>query len=357
MDRKELIKKLLPGLIPVFVFIIADELWGTKIGLLVAVGTGVVEMAVTWVREQRMDRFVLLDTALLVLMGGISLVLENDIFFKLKPGLIELILCGVLGVSAFSKVNIVGLMAQRYMKDMEMNDDRLKLFRRNLKFMFWAFMLHAALVFYAAFFLSKEAWAFISGVLFYIFFVAVFVVGLLMQRIKRRKDSATEEWLPLVDEKGAVKGKAPRSHCHKGEKLLHPVVHLHVLNHQRHIFLQKRPDDKLVQPGKWDTAVGGHISFGEQLDEALKREAWEEIGLKEFSAKLVAQYVWETEMEAELVYVFVSYNYKGIHIHSDEVVEGKFWSSKKIKGNLGKDIFTPNFEHEYRMMFAEDSLT
>ncbi|TKG96940.1 NUDIX domain-containing protein [Puteibacter caeruleilacunae] len=349
MGRIELFKKLLPGFIPLFVFIAADELWGTEIGLIVAIAVGIVELIITWFREKRFDKFILFDTALLVALGGISILLHNDIFFKLKPGLIELILCAILGVSAFSSFNIVGLMSQRYLKDVQMNEQQMNQIRTTMKGMFWLFLAHTALVFYSAFFMSKEAWVFISGGLFYTLFAVFFAVEIIRQKINNKK-LMKEEWLPIVDEKGQVTGKAPRSICHKGDQILHPVVHLHVINSHKHIFLQKRPEDKLVQPGKWDTAVGGHISLGETLEESLKREAWEEIGLQNFNARLMSNYRWDTEVESELVYLFVTYDYKGINLHSDEVQEGKFWSPKQIKENLGKGIFTPNFEKEFAML-------
>ncbi|MFV0269244.1 MAG: septation protein IspZ [Draconibacterium sp.] len=109
MNRAQLLKKLLPGFIPLFVFIAADEIWGTKIGLFVAIGVGIAEMVWIAVKEKRFEKFVLFDTLLLVALGGVSILLDNDIFFKLKPGLIELILLVVLAVSAFSRVNIIGL--------------------------------------------------------------------------------------------------------------------------------------------------------------------------------------------------------------------------------------------------------
>lgn len=354
MSKSELFKKLLPGFIPIFVFIAIDEIWGTRAGLIAALVIGIGEMLWIWIREKRFDRFVLFDTALLVVLGSVSIFLDNDIFFKLKPGLVELILCAVLAVSAFSKVNIVGLMTQRYMKDMTLNDQQMTQFRKTLQLMFFVFLAHTALVFYSAFYLSDGAWAFISGGLFYILFAVIFGYEFIKQRLNFRKQVvADEEWLPIVNEKGEILGKAPRSVCHKGEKLLHPVVHLHVFNTQKQVYLQKRPMNKLVQPGKWDTAVGGHISFGETLETALKREAWEEIGLQNFSAKLVRTYRWDSEMESELVYVFVTYDYKSIHLHSDEVEEGKFWTFKQIEANLGQEILTPNFEYEYQLLKQE----
>jgi isopentenyldiphosphate isomerase len=349
MNRAQLLKKLLPGFIPLFVFIAADEIWGTKIGLFVAIGVGVAEMLYVGLKEKRFDKFILFDTLLLVVLGVVSILLNNDIFFKLKPGLIELILVAVLAISAFSKVNIIGLMGQRYMKDIAFNDAQMAQMRKSLKYLFYIFAAHTILVFYATFYLSKEAWAFISGGLFYILFGGYFLFELYKQK-RRQKAFANEEWVPLVDEQGNVTGQAPRSQVHNGSKLLHPVVHLHVINHKKALLLQKRPESKLIQPGKWDTAVGGHISAGETLEVSLQREAYEEIGLKDFSAKLQKTYVWESEVEKELIYLFTTHDFKNYHIHSDEVDEARFWTRKQIEKNIDNNIFTPNFIQEFNLL-------
>jgi len=345
------LKQLLPGFIPLFAFILIDEVWGTQAGLIAALVIGVAELLWIRIKEKRFERFVLFDTLLLLVLGGISLALHNEIFFKLKPGLVQLILCAILAFSAYSKVNIIGLMSQRYLKNVQIEEVQLQQMRANMKVMFWVFLLHTALVFYATFYLSDAAWAFISGGLFYILFGGLFVFALVRQK-RQQTVAEPEEQLPVVDESGRVVGKAPRSVCHNGSKLLHPVVHLHVRNSRGAIYLQKRPQNKLIQPGKWDTAVGGHIAFGEDLQTSLKREAWEEIGLQQFEARLVKSYVWESEVERELVYVFTTNDYDGINLHSDEVEEGRFWTARQIEANLGKGVFTPNFEHEYRMLLS-----
>ncbi|MBI5217398.1 MAG: NUDIX domain-containing protein [Bacteroidia bacterium] len=198
--------------------------------------------------------------------------------------------------------------------------------------------------------MSKEAWVFISTGLFYIIFGAYFLFEILYQKIKIRKNVANEEWLPVVDEDGKVLGKATRTACHQNKELLHPVVHLHIINNNKKIFLQKRPMSKLIQPGKWDTAVGGHISVNETLEIALKREAFEETGIKNFSANLISKYKWVSDVESELIFMFATRNAKDITTNPVEVDEGKFWSLKEINDNLGKNIFTPNFEHEFRIL-------
>ena len=74
-----------------------------------------------------------------------------------------------------------------------------------------------------------------------------------------------QEMFPLVDEQGNITGAATRGECHNGSKLLHPVIHLHVFNSKGELYLQKRPEWKDIQPGKWDTSVGGHVDLGESV--------------------------------------------------------------------------------------------
>ncbi len=157
----------------------------------------------------------------------------------------------------------------------------------------------------------------------------------------------SKEIFPLVDEQGNVIGSATRGECHSGSKLLHPVVHLHVFNSQGELYLQKRPEWKDIQPGRWDTAVGGHIDFGENVEEALKREVREELGITDFQPLFVDRYVFESLRERELVNVFRTV-YDGPVVPSDELDGGRFWSMAEIKANLDKGVFTPNFAHEFR---------
>ena len=163
------------------------------------------------------------------------------------------------------------------------------------------------------------------------------------------------EIFPIVDEAGTVVGQATRGECHSGSRLLHPVVHLHVFNTRGDVYLQKRPAWKDIQPGKWDTAVGGHLDYGETPEQALLREVREELGITDFTPVFMGKYVFESQRERELVYVHRT-TYEGpIQPSQDELDGGRFWSLQEIRSALGQGILTPNFEREFQRFFLTPS--
>ena len=147
--------------------------------------------------------------------------------------------------------------------------------------------------------------------------------------------------------------KATRGECHGGSRLLHPVVHLHVFNNTGEIFLQKRPEWKDIQPGKWDTAVGGHIDYGETPEDALLREVREELGITTFTPQWLGMYVFESQRERELVYVYQTVYDGEIRPSEAELDGGRFWTIDEIRSAIGQGVLTPNFESEF-LRFNEE---
>ena len=161
-----------------------------------------------------------------------------------------------------------------------------------------------------------------------------------------------KELFPVVDENGAVLGSMTRSEAHCGTKRLHPVVHLHVFNSDGALYLQCRAPWKEVQPGKWDTATGGHVDYGETVGEALSREVYEEIGLRpdEYVPRLLGKYVYESDIERELVYVFVTTFDGEPSPSATETTGGRFWTNDELYAAVGHNLLTPMFEKEMGRM-------
>lgn len=161
---------------------------------------------------------------------------------------------------------------------------------------------------------------------------------------------ADEEMLPVVDEHGVVLGQIPRSYAHSGAKPLHPVVHLHIIDRQGRVFLLKRSMSRSLWPGRWDTAVGGHVSFGERILEALCREASEELGLHDFNPSWIDTYVYESRTERELVFVFAIIGDYSLNPSNAEVTEGRYWTEDQILSPSCRSKITPNFLSEYKRL-------
>jgi isopentenyldiphosphate isomerase len=155
-----------------------------------------------------------------------------------------------------------------------------------------------------------------------------------------------QEILEVVDREGTVVGLARRSELHGNPSLTHRVVHVLVFNHEGELLLQKRSLAKDVAPGKWDTSVGGHVSPGEDVPDAAKREMTEELGISDVKLDFLYTHLFSDHTESELVSSF-SCVYNGeINFDPEEIEEVAFWDFGRIRENLGKDLFSKHFEEE-----------
>lgn len=153
--------------------------------------------------------------------------------------------------------------------------------------------------------------------------------------------------LPVVDTSGLVVAQSSRESCHRAH-LLHPVVHLHIIDRMGCIYLQHRGPGKKLLPNRWDAAVGGHVSYGEYAEEALHREAGEELGFYDFNPQFLECYVFENDAEKELVFVYAAVGHFDIDPCNYEVQDGRYWTPEELEAAMGRKILTPQFEIEYR---------
>lgn len=155
------------------------------------------------------------------------------------------------------------------------------------------------------------------------------------------------EYFEIVDEQDRVIGKALRSECHGNPSLVHRVAHVLVVNSRGTLLLQKRSPYKDIQPGKWDTSVGGHLNIGEDYETAAHREMKEELGIEGEDLRFLYAYALRNLVESENVRTYLC-RYDGkIAFDPVEISEVRYWTMDEIEKSIGTGIFTPNFEEEY----------
>ena len=88
------------------------------------------------------------------------------------------------------------------------------------------------------------------------------------------------EQIDIYDKNGLKLGYTEDKELAHKNGLIHKTVHLWILNDKNELLLQRRSLDNPRYPGKLEISVAGHVMAGENPVEAIKREAFEEIGIR-----------------------------------------------------------------------------
>ena len=160
------------------------------------------------------------------------------------------------------------------------------------------------------------------------------------------------EFFDIYDEAGNRLGIAARSECHGNPALIHCTAHV-VVKHPETgaLLLQKRRMDKDIQPGKWDTAVGGHLMLGEDYLEGARRELAEELGITgNVELKELFDMQLRNDLESEDIRIFGLWIGGPFKFQREEIDEVRFWSAKALFEPGNQALFTPNLVRELDML-------
>lgn len=91
---------------------------------------------------------------------------------------------------------------------------------------------------------------------------------------------STEELVVLVDELGTPTGTAPKSSVHTTDTPLHFAFSCHVTNAAGEVLVTRRALSKATWPGVWTNSFCGHPGPGEDLHDAIRRRAAQELGME-----------------------------------------------------------------------------
>jgi isopentenyldiphosphate isomerase len=160
-------------------------------------------------------------------------------------------------------------------------------------------------------------------------------------------DPSEELLTHVTDDDATVLGGIRRKAVHGNPSLVHRAVHVLIVSGHGRLLLQKRSMTKDVQPGKWDTSVGGHVGYGQSYEEAARRETEEELGLVLGEITFLYPSRIRNLIESENIWTYLYQSDGPFRPDAGEVDEVRFWSRLEIEQALGTGAFTSNFEEEF----------
>ena len=89
--------------------------------------------------------------------------------------------------------------------------------------------------------------------------------------------------IPIVDENDNIIGYKDREH--KRSEDIFRITHVWIFNKKNQFLIAKRHHSKKVSPNKWSPAVAGTVEEGESYESNARKEAEEELGLKNLNLK------------------------------------------------------------------------
>lgn len=181
--------------------------------------------------------------------------------------------------------------------------------------------------------------------------VQIIIVAIILGEMIRlgilNKKLRKEEWLPVVNERGEVEGKIAKSvSCETKNKHMHPMVRI-VLMYNGMLYLQPRPADSILDPGKLDYPFEKYMKYSHNVEEAAQNSIKSEEGREDIPMRFLLKYVFENDAIKRMMYLYVvdindAEMFDGLHLEG-----GKLWSPSQIDDNMKTGIFSEIFEQEY----------
>lgn len=106
--------KFLLDFFPVLLFFIAYKLYGIFVATAVAIMASFIQVLAVWIKHRRLEKMHVITLLLIILLGGATLILQNEVFIKWKPTAVNwLFALAFLLSQFFGEKNLV----QRMMED------------------------------------------------------------------------------------------------------------------------------------------------------------------------------------------------------------------------------------------------
>ncbi len=192
-NKAQALSLFFAGLLPVIAFTLIEEYYGTMGGLIAGMVFGVGEISWELYRYKKVQKITWIGNGLLLVLGGISLISSEGIWFKLQPALMEGAFALVLwGSVIMGKPLFLYLAEQQGQTFPDVIKERMNGITLRSGFFF---AIHTGLAVWAALKWSTTAWALLKGIGLTVSFIAYLFAEMLLVRraILKQKISETSD--------------------------------------------------------------------------------------------------------------------------------------------------------------------
>lgn len=142
-------------------------------------------------------------------------------------------------------------------------------------------------------------------------------------------ERARQEPVIIVDEHNRRVGIVPR-HEMRARRLPHRATYIFVFDTRGRLLVQKRTDTKDMYPGFYDLAAGGVVAAGESYAESARREAEEELGIRDTALAECFEFYYEDEKNRCFGQVFTCTHDGPFSLQPEEVASAEFYDLSEI---------------------------
>ena len=165
-----------------------------------------------------------------------------------------------------------------------------------------------------------------------------------------------DEMVDIIDKNNKVLYKTTKSEAHQ-KGLLHRTVISEVID-SRGRWLLFNPSDHKQDTGQYVSPIGGHVKSRESIEVALKREAFEETGIKDFKFKYIGEDIFNRFVLGRREnHYFILYEIYSDQkpVMSNETKGYKYFTKKEIKDIMRSNpkIFGGAFHFVYKNIYQE----
>jgi len=336
--------------IPLMLFLLINDFWGTRIALSIVYAVVVSILLYSYFLYTNIYKY--LGVSYLVSTLIISIIIFTPTHFipkSILDVLSEYILLISFILILVLRKRITLFVSQRTPKHLAMTNNLAEHFK-----IVWALTILLS-IYTATYTISYELLSPSAKHLVFLrevyYGVLIFLISFEFIRVTLiRTRLFKEEWWPIVTKTGKVIGSIQSNESRNNPtEFMHPLVRVILIKDSK-IFLQKRSSNDQLNPNLWDIALSNHVKMSETVEQCIDRTSLENYGVNDLKPLSLSKYVHTNEFASNFIYLFLVCKLDIIEINASLIDSVKWWTIQQIEDNLKSGIFTENFVTEFETL-------